>query len=652
VLLALYRAQRRPYLLHWSLSWLALLAALGASLAAEGLSARAPGDPLRLLARSLRSASACLQPVLLLLGAVGLSWRRPLAQRHAWGGLGVVFGLGLLTPLAALLPGARLVFAAAEPALALLAALPLAAAYVVWSGRGAAASIGTPLLCAGLAVHGVERLAARLPAQGAALGTASGWLDLAGTAALWAAGLGMALRALEQQRDEALVTAATLERQAFHDPVTGLPNRQLFFDRLRLAVLQAERDGTRLAVVLVDLDRFKVINDSLGHTRGEELLRAVAQRIQGLVRESDTLARLGGDEFVLLLPRLAQPADAARIAVKLVEGLRLPFGSGSQEQFVTASVGASVFPDDAADAEALVKNADVAMYRAKEHGRDTYQLYDAAMNPRAAERLALENGLRTALGRGQLVLHYQPLVDTASGRIHGSEALLRWQHPERGLLYPRDFMELAELTGVITSIGAWALETACAQTRLWQDAFQPQLFVAVNLSARQFLQPGLAEQVKRGLARSGLEGRFLELEITESLAMQKADATIDTLRELKELGVRISIDDFGTGYSSLSYLKRFPIDTLKIDRTFVSEIHADPGDAAIATTVIAMARSLGLRVVAEGVEREEQVWFLQAHRCDQVQGFLFSRPVAAERFDELLRNGRLGPPMWTGPTAS
>jgi diguanylate cyclase (GGDEF)-like protein/PAS domain S-box-containing protein len=427
---------------------------------------------------------------------------------------------------------------------------------------------------------------------------------------------------------------------AYHDSLTGLPNRLLFYDRLLMAVAQAHRLGQRLAVLFLDLDRFKLINDSLGHSLGDRLLQAVSERLGACVREGDTVARLGGDEFTLLLPGVARAVDVAKIAEKILEALRQPLVLEGRELFVTSSMGISLYPEDGDDPETLVKNADTAMYRAKDQGRDTYQLYTPAMNATALERLALENSLRKALAQNELMVYYQPVLELDSGHVHGVEALLRWRHPEMGLVSPSDFIPLAEITGLILPIGPWVLRTACAQARTWQAVGHPNLCVSVNISARQFAQGDLAAQVTRVLEETGLQPRYLDLEITESNAMQNADSTVEALRELKALGVRISIDDFGIGYSSLSYLKRLPIDTLKVDQSFVRDITTDPDDATIVTALIAMAHTLKLTVVAEGVESEEQLAFLAARRCDRMQGYLFSHPLPSHECGELLARHR------------
>jgi diguanylate cyclase (GGDEF)-like protein/PAS domain S-box-containing protein len=423
-----------------------------------------------------------------------------------------------------------------------------------------------------------------------------------------------------------------IKHLAYHDALTNLPNRLLFKDRLTVALSHAQRDGSRLAVLFLDLDRFKVINDSLGHNIGDQLLQAVAARVTACVRDSDTVARLGGDEFTVLLPRLNRSDDAAPIASKIIEAVRYPFHIEGREFFITTSIGISLFPEDGTDAESLIKNADTAMYQAKELGRDNYQLFNAVVNAKALQRISLEHGLRRAMTSNEFEVHYQPIFDLRSGRINGMEALLRWTHPTMGPIPPSTFIPLAEATGTMIPIGTWALREACRQAKAWHDAGHRSLTLAVNLSVTQLQQADLVDRVRTILAETELPARLLELEITESSAMQSPETSIRTLYELKKLGIRISLDDFGTGHSSLSYLKRFPIDTLKIDQSFVRDITTDPDTAAIVTAIIAMAHSLRLKVIAEGVEYTEQANFLRRHNCDQMQGFLITRPVAASEF--------------------
>ncbi len=423
-----------------------------------------------------------------------------------------------------------------------------------------------------------------------------------------------------------------IKHLAYHDALTNLPNRLLFKDRLTVALSHANREGSRLAVLFLDLDRFKVINDSLGHNIGDQLLQAVAARVQACVRDSDTVARLGGDEFTVLLPHLHRSDDAAPVAQKIIDSIRYPFHIEGREFFSTTSIGISLYPEDGTDAETLIKNADTAMYQAKELGRDNYQLFNAHVNAKALQRIALEHGLRKALINEEMAVHYQPIFDLRSGRITGMEALLRWTHPHLGSIPPATFIPLAEATGVMIPIGTWALREACRQAKEWHDAGFKQLTLAVNLSVTQLQQIDLVDNVAHILRETGLSPRLLELEITESSAMHSPETSVRTLYDLKKLGLRISLDDFGTGHSSLSYLKRFPIDTLKIDQSFVHDITTDPDTAAIVTAIIAMAHSLRLKVVAEGVEFAEQANFLRRHGCDQMQGFLIKPPVAASEF--------------------
>ena len=422
----------------------------------------------------------------------------------------------------------------------------------------------------------------------------------------------------------------TIRHLAYHDPLTGLPNRVLFQDRFGQALAQARRSNQPLALMSLDLDRFKVINDTLGHAGGDHLLQAVAARLTRIVRDGDTIARVGGDEFMLSFPGAGRPEDAVKVADKILRSLRRPFSVDGQEFHSTASLGLAFYPHDGRDADTLRKNADAAMYRAKEQGRNNYQLYTAAMNAEASQRLALENSLRRALERDEFAVYYQPQADVQTGGIVGIEALVRWQHPERGLVLPGEFIPIAEETGLIVPLGERVLRTACRQAKSWQDGGLSPLRIAVNLSTRQFRQPSLVDAVTGILEETGLSPHLLELEITEGVAMQDVDFVIVVLRSLHEMGVRISIDDFGSGYSSLSYLKNFPIQTLKIDRSFVDDLTVDASDAAITSAVIAMAHSLNLNVIAEGVETEAQLAFLRERGCDQFQGFLLAGPMSGD----------------------
>ncbi|MGZ8710568.1 MAG: putative bifunctional diguanylate cyclase/phosphodiesterase, partial [Thermoanaerobaculia bacterium] len=453
-------------------------------------------------------------------------------------------------------------------------------------------------------------------------------------------GLGMIASLLEDEREAAAIAADQVEHLAYHDALTGLPNRPLFMDRLIIALAQANRANQKLAVLFLALDRFKDINDSLGHTVGDTLLKSAAERVRRCVREGDTVARFGGDEFTLLIPRVDKIEDAAKIANKIIETLKIPFQISDRELFITTSIGVAIYPADGLDPETLVRNADTAMYRAKDQGRDNYQLYAPAMNAAALERLGLENELRHAVSQNEMVLHYQPIVRASSGAVVGVEALIRWQHPDRGLLAPAHFISLAEVSGLIVPIGEWVIQTACRQVRQWQKKLDYPITVALNLSARQFQHGDLVKQIRTAIIDSGIHPSTLEVEITESSAMQNAENTIFTLRELKDLGVKIAMDDFGTGYSSLNYLKRFPIDTLKLDQSFVRDVMTDARDAAIVGAVIAMAHRLGLKVVGEGVETSAQHEYLRREGCDFVQGYLFSHPKSVDEIEPFLRARR------------
>jgi diguanylate cyclase (GGDEF)-like protein len=433
---------------------------------------------------------------------------------------------------------------------------------------------------------------------------------------------------------------------AYRDPLTGLPNRRLFIDRLGTGLAQARRNREGLAVFYVDLDRFRIVEDSLGHSVGNLILRTVADRLQGRVGQRDTVARLGADEFVVLVRPVDREGDATRLARKLLEAVRIPFAVGERELFVTASIGLSLFPADGDAAEPLLNNAHTAMHQAKGEGRDTFRLYTSAMNDRALEDLSLESELRRALSQGEFEVHYQPLLNLRTFLPDGAEALIRWRHPERGLLAASQFISLAESSGLIVEIDSWVLRTACARAREWHRAGHTGLKVEVNLSARQFQQPDLVEDVTRCLRETGLPASALEIEITERVAMLDVDRSVAVLQSLRALGVGLALDDFGTGYSSLSYLKTLPVNTLKLDQSFVRQVATDAGDAAIATAVIVMAHSLGLKVVAEGVETPEQLAFLRDRGCDFAQGYLVGVPMPGERLETLFeRRLELVPPQ-------
>lgn len=426
--------------------------------------------------------------------------------------------------------------------------------------------------------------------------------------------------------------------QAMHDLLTGLPNRVLFHDRLSLALANVHRRQGMLAVMFLDLDRFKTINDTLGHAVGDRLLQDIAKRLTAFLREGDSVARWGGDEFTLLLPQIIDPDEAAKIAQRILEASRPVFNLEGHQLHITSSIGIALYPNDGKDAETLLKNADTALYSAKERGRNNYQLYTSTMNSQASELLTLENNLHHALEREEFVVYYQPQVNINTWKITGMEALLRWQHPKLGLLSPKIFIPLAEENGLIVPIGEWVLRTACAQNKAWQDLGLTPLCIAVNLSVRQFQQPELVAMVARVLVETGLAPHFLELEITETTAMQDVDFTTTILSELQQMGIYVAMDDFGTGYSSLSHLKRFPLHTIKIDQSFIRDLAVNQDDRAIATAVIALGHGLDLNVVAEGVETEAQLDCLRSLQCAEMQGYLFSRPLSVENATKLLQD--------------
>jgi diguanylate cyclase (GGDEF)-like protein len=444
-------------------------------------------------------------------------------------------------------------------------------------------------------------------------------------------------RARVRENQAHLTHARRVEYLAYHDGLTALPNRGLFNKLLSQAISQARRYHRQLAVAFIDLDRFKQINDTLGHEAGDELLKEVANRLKSCVRDSDTVARLGGDEFVVLLTELGDEQYAAAVAQKIITSVAKPFTLLGQEFRVTASIGISSYPKDGPDEQTLTKNADIAMYQAKEDGKNNFQFYSEQLNANSLERLTLESSLRHALERNEFQLYYQAKRDIATGQITGMEALLRWQHPDLGIVAPMQFIPVAEETGLIVPIGRWVLHTACLQNVTWQKRGLPRLQIAVNLTARQFSDEHLLRDIATVLKSSGMEAGLLELEIHESLLIQDIEKTLRILTDLKSMGVKIAIDDFGTGYSSLASLQRFPLDTIKIDRSYIRDIAIRGEDRNLTEAIIAMGKSLSLTVVAQGVETKEQADFLRQHACDEFQGFYFNKPMSAEHFTELLQ---------------
>ena len=436
---------------------------------------------------------------------------------------------------------------------------------------------------------------------------------------------------LEAEIAERRLADQRVVHMAHHDALTGLPNRTLLADRVGQAIARAHRSGGKLAVLFLDLDRFKNVNDSFGHAVGDMLLTAVSARLTASRREEDTVARLGGDEFIVSIPDVSDAAEAESVAARILSDLAKPFTINGHHLHADVSIGIALYPRDGDTAETLMRNADTAMYHAKESGRGNYQFFSAQLTERVSRRLSTETNLRRALERGEFTVHYQPLMNLGSGRVDGAEALLRWPQQDDRLVSPVEFVPIAEETGLIVPLGEWVLLEACAQAQAWQ-VLHPGLRIAVNLSARQFRQKNLIGMIEQVLGESRLHPSLLELELTEGMLMHNVEEATHILARLDEIGVRLAIDDFGTGYSSLSYLKRFPIHTLKIDRSFVRDISTDPDDAAIVTAIVAMARSLNLRVTAEGVETEEQAAFLRSLTCDQAQGFHFGRPMPAAEF--------------------
>ncbi|TGU71217.1 EAL domain-containing protein [Geomonas terrae] len=427
-----------------------------------------------------------------------------------------------------------------------------------------------------------------------------------------------------------------LETLAYYDPVTRLPNRSLLMDRLHQALALAERENRELALLFLDLDNFKDLNSSKGHENGDRFLQEVAARLAGSLGESNTLARLGGDEFVIVINSGPDEVGVAAMAARLQDLFTAPFVIDGEELYGSTSIGIALYPDDAVDVESLLRCADAALYQAKSEGKGMFHFFSQEMNERNMRRAALENGMRQGLGRGEFYLHFQPQWDLKSFRLTGAEALLRWQSPEFGLVGPDEFIPIAETSGLIFELGELVLHEACLHAARW-CRICPQMKIAVNISGRQFRQPDFLQTVERHIEATGVPPNSLELELTESVIMERAERNIDTLRALKKMGVRLSIDDFGTGYSSLSYLKHFPIDAIKIDRSFIAELTSDSDDAAIAVAIISMARSLKLKVVAEGVETSDQLHFLAGRKCDEAQGFYFATPMPAEEFENYIR---------------
>ncbi|MHB0968358.1 MAG: putative bifunctional diguanylate cyclase/phosphodiesterase [Thermoanaerobaculia bacterium] len=634
LLYSFYRHYRKVYLQHWILAWISLAVFHVAAIASTELQ-----NPATLLLTALLGVTALLQAVYLGFGIYELARQRRVRGRRArWAFAGTIaLGIACAIPAYLLPPdGPVRDFLFIGIRAALVGGVTFVGGAAVWFMRARGAGIGFRLFSVGLLTYGGIQLGSVIFAfTRIAAGTFAtdvvyiGIFDLFSLAII---GLAMVIALLDDEREAAMFAAMQIEQLAYFDPLTGLPNRSLFFDRLIVTIAQAAREKIRSAVFFLDLDRFKTVNDSLGHSYGDALLKLVAKRIREILRQGDTLARFGGDEFTVLIHRVDDLEDVARVARKIIEAVKSPFVIHGREVVISTSIGVSLYPDDGGDAETLVKNADTAMYRAKEHGRDNFQLFTNSMTSSTLVRFELENRIWKALELGELELVYQPELDIRTNKVIGCEALLRWDHPELGLLLPEDFISTAEVSGAIFPIGVWVLDSACQEVRRWHENGYRDLTVAVNLSVRQLQQEDIVEQVRTAITKAGIEPRFLELEVTETGAIQNADSGRRALHNLKALGVRISIDDFGTGYSSLSYLRRFPVDSLKLDRSFVDDV-TNSENAAIVTAVLAMAQSLGMKIVAEGVERDDQLGFLRKHNCDRIQGFLITEPLRSPELD-------------------
>ena len=644
VLEGLRRRYWRPFLLHWTWSWIALAVHTGAGASAVVLSQWLPiTHPLRLSLALTAGIAGYLQIAWLLLGTSELATGTALSARtERW----IIAGVSLA--------GAMLVLAYSWDAsrgdlhFFLRVSVRRIAATVAFLVGGVAIS-RAPRIARGIGRRVVMAAFFGLGAQQVnfLLGTAVaptnpyravylaslGFVDVVIYVAL---ALGLVIWLLEEERQATMDAAARIERIAYHDSLTGLPNRQLFLNQLGMAIHHARRNHTMCTVLFLDLDRFKVVNDSLGHAAGDTVLQTVAERIRTTIRGEDSVTRLGGDEFAVLGTEIFAPADAQLLADRIIAAVKEPIIIDGHELFVTTSLGISLFPPDANDAENMLKTADAAMYRAKAQGRDLVERYTPEIGLAPLDQIGLESGLKRAIELEQLVLHYQPIVQSHTGILTGVEALIRWNHPTRGLLLPTEFISLAEATGAIVPMGEWVIRTACTQVQEWRERGQPQLRAAVNLSVRQLQQPDIVGRVEQILRDTGLPPDRLEIEITESIAMRSSGRAVDSIRALKAHGVRISIDDLGTGYSSLSALRMFPIDSLKIDQSFVKGVPCNTDDSAIAAAVIALGRTLGVNVIAEGVERPEQLGFFIEHECAEWQGYLLGRPTTAELCENLL----------------
>ncbi|MFL6293551.1 MAG: putative bifunctional diguanylate cyclase/phosphodiesterase [Thermoanaerobaculia bacterium] len=652
VLVGFHRLYRREYLRTWAWSWGAFCVGMGASALTLHLDHNSQLSPA--LGTGLTIVfliAGYWQIAWLLFGTFELATTQLVTQRVQRTVLGLLVALAVVPVATALVLDGTVDARTSEMIRALcLAAAFLIASYWVWNAGNeeVSAGMGQRIMAGAFLVSMLQEahhLAIHL-ARGAIEVTPRylAYLTPIDFLLQFLLSVAMVIWLLEEERRRVLAASARAEHLAYHDTLTDLPNRNLLVQNMAAALHRAERrQEGRSAVLFLDLDRFKVINDSLGHSYGDEILRSITERLRRNLLETETVARMGGDGFAVLLPVVSSEWKIAQMAEKLLGLIRRPFAVQGTELYVTASIGISRFPDDGGDPDELIKKAEIAMYHAKEHGGDQYQVYAPTMDANALERLALENDLRKALVHGELVLFYQPVLDARTGVIEGVEALLRWQHPERGLMGPAEFLWLAEVTGMTNAVDLWVLKTACREISEWHKD-GADVRVAVNLSARPFQRPDLLDRIQEVLAETGLPPSMLQLEITETLAMQNAEASQSVLRGLKELGIRIAIDDFGTGYSSLSYLTTLPIDILKVDRSFVSGLGTSRGSGEITAAVISLAHSLKLDVVAEGVENETQLEILRSQGCNKVQGYLFSPPIPAALCREKALEGRMSIP--------
>ena len=635
VLRRYYRIYRHRYLLHWTWCWLAFaLYLIGSSSALSLLEVGTPTSAPRLLAGAVALVAGYWQVVWLLAGVWELHRAREVPRRNLRRALALCAAAALvIVAVAAALPplwrawlpvGSRALFAG----VAFLAAGVVILRAVAPRDNLGKRLAGTSFLLYALELLSQAVLEPRFWERSAPLETMA-FLAALDFALQGVMGIGMVIWLLEDERWRVVEAAERVKSLAYHDPVTGLPNRNFFFDHLRRALPQARRARQSLALLFLDLDQFKAINDTLGHALGDDMLRAVGGRLRGMLRAEDLVARFGGDEFVFCLPGVGREADVSEICRKLLDGLRAPLQLGGREVYPTASLGAAVYPQDADDAGALLRLADLAMYEAKEQGRDGYQLYRAPLGEKRLAQATMERDLRRALEVGELKVHYQPVVDLDSERLVECEALLRWHHPQRGVLLPGQFLGTSENSSLMEQIDAFVLRQAALQALAWRRAGL-KLRVAVNASARALQRQGLVALVQETLSSVGLPGEALILEITENAALLDAEATQVALFGLREMGVGVAIDDFGTGYASLSYLRTFPVDTVKIDLSFVSGLGKQPQSAAIVSAVISLAHSLGIEVVAEGVETREQALLLRGYGCDRAQGYLYGPARAAE----------------------